>query len=273
VLDSDCAELLRWVTSHLDLRHEGFRRVRAQVCKRLVRRIVALGLDGPGAYRAFVETHAEERAVLDEMCRVHVSRFYRDRALFDALGTHVLPALATRAGAELHLWSAGCAAGEEPYTLALIWRYLIAPRHPTLRARIVATDVDHASLVRARLGCYPSASLKELPRAWREEMFVARDQRLCLRDDVRAIVELRSEDIRQRSPEGPFHLILCRNGPFTYFAEPQQRKVVDRLAALLAPGGGLVVGAHVGLPAGAPGLVAARSIRGLYWAPATPLPG
>ena len=189
--------------------------MRAQVCKRLVRRIVALGLDGPAAYRAFVETHAEERAVLDELCRVHVSRFYRDRAVFDALADRVLPALAHArgAGGELRVWSAGCAAGEEPYTLALIWRTLLAPRFPELRARIVATDVDAASLARARIACYPPSSLKELPRAWRDAMFVARDRRLCLHDDLRATVELRCEDLREATPEGPFHLILCRNGP------------------------------------------------------------
>jgi chemotaxis protein methyltransferase CheR len=254
--------------ARLDLRYDGFRRVRGQVCKALVRRIVALGLDGPRAYQAYVETHAEEQGVLDELCRVHVSRFYRDRAVFDALGGQVLPALATRAGAgELRMWSAGCAAGEEPYTLALIWRHLLAPRFPDLRPRILATDADAASLERARNACYPPSSLKELPRPWQEAAFVARDQRRCLNEDVRGMVELRREDIRQQTPEGRFHLILCRNGPFTYFAEAVQRQVAARVAALLAPGGGLVVGCHESIPASVPGLIADPGVRGLYWAP------
>jgi chemotaxis protein methyltransferase CheR len=266
VRDSQCADLLRWAAARLDLRYEGFRRVRGQVCKRLVRRIVALGLDGPRAYRAFVETHAEERAVLDELCRVHVSRFHRDRALWDALAGRVLPALAARAGGKLRVWSAGCAAGEEPYTVALIGRCVLAPRIPGLRLRIIATDVDADSLARARIACYPPSSLKELPRAWREAMFVAREGRACLRDEVRAAVELACEDIRERAPEGPFDLILCRNGPFTYFAEPVQRDVVARVVAALAPAGALVVGSHERVPAGATGLVADPGIRGLYWA-------
>jgi chemotaxis protein methyltransferase CheR len=265
--DSDCAELLRWAAARLDLRYEGFRRVRGQVCKRLVRRLVQLGLDGPGAYRAFVETHPAEGAVLDELCRVHVSRFYRDRAVWDALGSQVLPALATRARGELRVWSAGCAAGEEPYTLVLLWRQVMAPRFPALRLRIVATDADADSLARARIGCYPSSSLKELPRAWRDATFVARGPRLCLRDDVRSAVELQQEDIRDRTPEGPFHLVLCRNGPFTYFGEPTQRAVAARVAALLTPGGALVVGCHERVP-GLVGLAADPGVRGLYRTPA-----
>jgi chemotaxis protein methyltransferase CheR len=267
VRDADCAELLRWAAARLDLRYEGFRRVRGQVCKRLVRRIVALGLGGPAAYRAFVDAHPAERAVLDELCRVHVSRFYRDRALFDALASQVLPTLASRARGPLRVWSAGCAAGEEPYTLALIWRYAVAPRFPGLRLQIVATDVDGPSLDRARLACYPPSSLKELPPAWREAMFVARGPRLCLRDDLRDAVELRCEDVRERTPAGPFHLILCRNGPFTYFAAPLQRTVAARVAALLAAGGGLIIGYRERLPAGAPQLVADPGVRGLYWVP------
>src|SRR4051794_9479238 len=111
--DLDCLDLLRWAAAQFGLRFDGFRRVRGQVCKRLARRIVALGLDGPSAYPAFVAAHPEERAVLDGLCRVHVSRFYRDRAVFDALRDRVLPGLATAAGRRsLRVWSAGCAAGE-----------------------------------------------------------------------------------------------------------------------------------------------------------------
>ena len=180
-------------------------------------------------------------------------------------GDRVLPALAARAGVggALRVWSAGCAAGEEPYTLALIWRYALAPRFPAARAWIVATDVDADALARARTACYPTSSLKELPRAWRDAAFVARDRRVCLHDDLRDAVELRCEDIRERAPEGPFHLILCRNGPFTYFAEPLQREVATRVISRLAPGGALVIGNRERAPLS--GLVPDPSVRGLYW--------
>ena len=147
--------------------------------------------------------------------------------------------------------------------LALLWRHALAPRFPALRARIVATDVDADALARARSACYPPSSLKELPRAWRDAAFAARDGRLCLHDDVRAAVELRCEDLRLRAPDGPFHLILCRNGAFTYFAEPLQRDVAARVASRLAPGGALVIGNRERAPLS--GLVPDGGVRGLYW--------
>jgi chemotaxis protein methyltransferase CheR len=264
VRDGDCAELLRWAAAEVRLRPEGFRRVRGQVCHRLIRRIAALGLAGPTAYRAFLASHPEERAVLEELCRVHVSRFHRDRAVFDALGERVLPALA-EAGATVRVWSAGCAAGEEPYTVALLWHLAVGARFPDRHLEIVATDADSPSLERARRACYPRASLRELPAGWSERAFVPEGREVCLKPELRAPVRFLRADLRQEAPPGPFDLILCRNLAFTYFDEADQRRVAARLAARLAPGGALLIGARERLPALPPGLTADGTVPGLYW--------
>jgi chemotaxis protein methyltransferase CheR len=260
-----CTELLAWAATEVALRPEGFRRVRKQVCKRLYRRIVELHLPGPTAYRGFVAAHPEERAVIEELCRVHVSRFHRDRAVFDALRERVLPALAAQAGGVLRVWSAGCASGEEPYTIALLWRFGVAPRFPGSRLEIVATDVDPGSLARARRACYPPSSLRELPREWRDAAFDREGRWLCLKPELRAPVELREADLRRDIPPGPFHLILCRNLAFTYFPDADQRAVAARLEALLAPGGALLIGARERLPEERPGLVPDGAVPGLFW--------
>ena len=262
--DADCIDLVRWAAGEVGLRAEGFRRVRDQVCRRLVKRMAALGL-GPQGYRAFVAAHPEERAVLEDLCRVHVSRFHRDRAVFEALCERVLPALAGHSPT-LRVWSAGCAGGEEPYSLALLWHLRVAEQFPDRRLQIVATDADPASLERARRACYPRASLRELPAGWCERAFVASNEGLCLRAELRAGVELRLADLRREAPAGPFHLILCRNLAFTYFAEAEQRAVAARLAALLVPGGALVIGARERLP-DPPPLVRDSTVRGLYFVP------
>jgi chemotaxis protein methyltransferase CheR len=264
VRERDRIDLLRWAAGEVGLRAEGFRRVRDQVCKRLVKRMAALKL-GPQGYRTFLAAHPEERAVLEELCRVHVSRFCRDRAVFEALAERVLPALAGRSPT-LRAWSAGCAGGEEPYSLALLWHLRVAAKVPGGRLQILATDADPASLERARRACYPRASLRELPAGWRERAFVETAQGFCLRAELRAGVELGAADLRREAPEGPFHLILCRNLAFTYFAEAEQRAVAARLAALLAPGGALVIGARERLP-DPPPLVRDASVRGLYFVP------
>ena len=84
------------------------------------------------------------RFLFDELCRVAISRFRRDRSVFDGLDERVLPELAgivaARGGRELRCWCAGCASGEEAYTLRILWELGHAHRHPSIRFRIVATD-------------------------------------------------------------------------------------------------------------------------------------
>lgn len=251
--DRECVELLQWALPRLGLRWQGFRRVRRQVCRRIDRRREELGLAGAAAYRRHLETHTEEWAVLDGLCRVTISRFSRDRGVFERLGREVVPVLAAAALAdgrtELQTWSAGCASGEEPYTLALLWAFEVAPRFPALELRILATDVDEAVLRRARDACYPAGSLRELPEAWRARGFLVRGRRLCLRPELRRGVELRRRDVRVDPPGGPFDLVLCRNLAFTYFGPDLQREVAARLAGCLRPGGALVVGSHEAVPA------------------------
>ncbi len=127
VKDADCTEFLQWALPRLGMRWPGFRRVRGQVCKRLRRRMAELGLRDLADYRALLETHPEEWTRLDGLCRISISRFYRDQGVWRTLEREILPRLADRARARgetrLRIWSAGCASGEEPYTLALLFAF------------------------------------------------------------------------------------------------------------------------------------------------------
>jgi chemotaxis protein methyltransferase CheR len=231
MIDDDCIGFLQWALPRLRLRWQGFRKVRRQVCRRISRRLAELGLADADAYRAYLEAHAEEWAVLDALCRVTISRFWRDRAVYEALRDEVLPAL----GPAVSAWSAGCASGEEPYSL------VIAAAEAGVGLRVLATDVEEAVLERAQRAAYPESSLRELPEEVRARAF--EDGRL--RRDYRERVVIRRHDVRSAAPpEAPFDLVLCRNLVFTYFAEDLQVQVGTRLAGALRPGGALVVGAH-----------------------------
>lgn len=248
--------LLQWALPRLGLRWRGFRRVHGQVCKRVSRRARELGLAGARDYRARLESDPAEWAVLDGLCRVTISRFFRDREVWERLRREVLPEaarLAQRRGERaLRCWSAGCASGEEPYGLAVLFRLAIAPAFPGLGLEVVATDADEAVLRRARRGCYAPGALRALPPEWTALAFQPREGALCLRPEFREHVELRREDLRHGMPPGPFHLVLCRNLAFTYFDDRTQRRILDGIALGLAPGGFLVVGSHESLPAGGP---------------------
>ena len=246
--DAACVTFLQWALPRLHLRWRGFRKVRKLVCKRVLRRARELGLEGFDAYRTRLEASPGEWEKLDELCRIPISRFYRDRGVFDSIRGEILPDLATRALARganrLRAWSVGCASGEEPYSLSMIWRLDVGRRFPSLALDIVATDADGTMLERARRGRYGAGSLRLLPPEWRSLAFQDADGLSCLRDELREGVAFRREDVRTTMPEGRFDLILCRNLVFTYFEPALEQAVATRIVERLVDRGALVVGCH-----------------------------
>lgn len=265
--DTSCVEFLQWALPHLRMQWPGFRRVRRQVCKRIDRRLTELGLEGLDAYRRLLAANPEEWEVLDGLCRITISRFYRDRTVFETLGREVCPALAegviARGASELRCWSAGCGSGEEPYTVLLLWAFSLRPRFPSLAIHVLATDIDAGLLRRAERARYMTSSLKDLPRDW-QGAFDRVDGEYCLRPELRGGVEFLQLDIRREMPPGPFHLLLCRNLVFTYFERDLQRELLSRLLRVLLPGGALVIGRHEALPTGAFGLAPWPAARGIF---------
>lgn len=250
--DRDCVALLQWALPRMQLRWRGFSNLRGQVCKRIARRMRELGIHEADAYRALLERDLTEWSRFDSYCRVTISRFYRDRAVFDALRETFLVELAERAVGEarpLRVWSAGAASGEEPYSIALVLALAIAPRTPSLRFEVIATEVDPLLLERARQATYPRATLRELPDAWIARAFEeAGGGQLRLRDEYRQGVVFFQQDLRTELPGGLFDVVLCRNLAFTYFDEPLQREVLQRMLLHLRPGGVLMIGGHERLP-------------------------
>jgi chemotaxis protein methyltransferase CheR len=258
VRDAECVELLRWALPRLGLRWEGFRRVRRQVCRRIGRRLIEVGAGGAAEYRSLLESDLGEWRTLDGLCRVTISRFFRDRAVWSRLRDEVLPEasrLATRRREHaIRCWSAGCASGEEPYGLAIVFRLAVAPAFPGLELNVVGTDAEEVVLERARRACYDPGTVRELSPEWRELAFEHRGLELCLRAAFREGVEIRQEDLRLTMPDGPFHLVLCRNVAFTYFDLDGQRAILAGITARLVRGGFLIIGAHESLPEPTAGL-------------------
>lgn len=195
------------------------------------------------------------------------THFFRDEAQFDALAGQVLPELIARKRAaaaavgpgiypQLRIWSAGCASGEEPYSLAILLRELIPDIH-NWHILILATDVNEDSLARAREAYYTDWSFREnRAKAFRPRYFTLmepgvhdkfRIQRFKLRDDIRQMVTFASLNlITDPYPSiynntASLDLIFCRNVTI-YFAEETTRKVVNQFYEALLQGGWLVVG-------------------------------
>lgn len=256
--DQECINFLQWALPELHMRWAGFRKIRSRVCKRIQRHIAGLQLTSAADYATYLESHTDEWQKLDELCQVTISRFYRDKMVFAYLADKVLPALCQttlqQGQQELRVWSAGCASGEEPYSLMLLWEFGLKQQYPQLRLHILATDTKNELLERARRACYPFSSVKNLSTDWRKQAFARVEDEYCLRPIYKQGITFQYHDIRQPVPAGGFDLILCRNLAFTYYDQELQKIVAKQLITTLRPGGGLVLGVHEVLPAECAGI-------------------
>jgi chemotaxis protein methyltransferase CheR len=250
--DEECVRFLQQVLPKLHMRWAGFRKVRAQVCKRIHRRIQYLGLDGTDDYCDYLETHRDEWQTLDALCRVTISRFYRDKMMFAFLEQEVLPTLAqqviARGGDCLKVWCVGSGSGEEPYTIVLVWQLRLQSQFPGLKLQVIATDADPNMIRRAGEACYQYGTVKNLPEEWREQAFARQAENYCLKPEYQSDIRFRVEDVREATPAEEFDLVLCRNLVFTYFDEDQQEEILRRIQAVLRDEGALVIGIHENLP-------------------------
>ena len=264
--DPDCVSFLQQILPQLHLRWSGFRRVRRQVCRRLKNRFLQLRLEDFASYRNYLLDHPDEWSLVDACCRITISRFYRDALVFEQLA-QVLPTLIQvgrdRSDSSIRCWCAGCASGEEVYTLKLLEHFRLSRQKLFLPLHILGTDVDESLLSRARRGCYPQGTLKELPQAWITQAF-ALNQQYCLKSAFQEGIEFEPGDIRQQMPDSLFHLILCRNLVFTYFEPILQQEILQGLLHRLVPEGILVIGKKESLPQEGQSRLIRLSSLGIY---------
>jgi chemotaxis methyl-accepting protein methylase len=194
--------------------------------------------------------------LIDEVT-VKETFFLREREQLDELSWGMLHGVARLRGDDtIRIWTAGCATGEEPYTVALMACEAFGSLTPPIA--ILATDVSGAALAAAREGSYRPRSTRDLPEGQRQRHFHQDGERLVVGDDLRRLVTFRRHNL-VRDPVPPlgeprFDLVLCRN-VLIYFDPETARSLIARLEASLAPGGVLLLGAADALcrPARVPG--------------------
>jgi len=235
-------EQFRILLAYLDRPWDGFRKVRRGVKKRVRRHMEELGCTTMDSYIREMERRPEVRAECERRLMVTISRFFRDRQLWQVLKERLLPDLANRCQAPIRIWSAGCACGEEPYSLAMVWNSL--PDSPALQ--LLATDADVQCLHRAQAGVYGRSSLREVPDDIRTLFFDPKrgGRQFQIKPRLLTPIFWRRHQLIDRPPQGPFHAILLRNNLLTYHQGPPLQAAFERILTVLTPGGYLVVGSH-----------------------------
>jgi chemotaxis protein methyltransferase CheR len=205
---------------------------------RVAGRMRALGVDADGYLGLVNAPHGRgELGALVEAVRVGETRFFRHRSQVQALIDVVVPAWRARRGHRFRAWSAGCATGEEPYTLALVL-CAMAP-HPGA-VSILATDVSDEALAVARRGVYPAAVMAHVPREWRGGL-VERGGEVRVRPEIARRVSFERHNLADDAAPRGFELVWCRN-VLIYFGEGARRRAIARLVAAAEPGGFVFVG-------------------------------
>ena len=214
--------------------------------EKCVRRRIAVRMRARGVltfeeYGRVLDRDAREYDLLLDALTINVTKFFRNPETFAAIERELLPALYARAEPQLRIWSAGCASGEEPYSLSMLMhRYAVANGKRFERVEVLGTDLDRASLASAERATYLEPTLSDTPPEIRQ-MYFSMEPPYRIHSEVRARVTFRQHDLlREPFPELQ-HMIVCRN-VIIYFDRPSQEELFEKFAAALLPGAFLVLG-------------------------------
>lgn len=214
------------------------------IVRRLSRLMATAGCDSLKDYLRHLTAHPEAYQRLTSTFLIKVTEFFRDPALFAYLREQILPGIiehARRNGAELRLWSAGCATGEEAYSLAIALAELLGDEIETMPIRIFATDLDADAIAFARRGIYPASALKEISPELLAKYFTRVDDAFAIKKRIRNLTVFGEYDLGQRAPFPRIDLVLCRN-VLIYFTKELQQRTLQLFAFSLRPDGYLVLG-------------------------------
>ena len=240
--------------------------------KSLDKRMAATSLNSVSAYGQRLREDPAETAEFMASLQIAYSEFFRNPLTFAVLEQLVLPALAgaknVSAPHEIRVWSAGCAAGQEAWSIAILIEELAAARKCPVPFLIIATDVSEAELALARRGVYDAAAVQNVRLIHLRDYFTAQGDCYLVAPRLRGGVDFSAYDLLDENSASPptglygdFDLIFCCNLLFYYRPEIRQR-ILDKMWRALAPGGYFVTGeaerdivmrhsmlSHVALPA------------------------
>jgi chemotaxis methyl-accepting protein methylase len=240
-------EFIREVASLLGLQWRPFKR--KGIKRKVERRMTEIGVLNFEEYLVRIRKDPGEQRNLSQILTVTISRFFRDKEVFQTIGQSILPALLQEKDSEeIRIWSIGCASGEEPYSLLLLWKEGFGGAWPRIRFSIVATDIDERMLARAKEGKFKKSSLKEAPEGIVRRFFNIENDSYLLDGSVREGIEFKKHDLLREEPFLGTDMVFCRNLAFTYFSKESQIDVLRKIATSLRGRGYLVIGKDESLP-------------------------
>lgn len=220
--------------------------------RRMGYRLEALNCNDFKDYFSFIQENAGEIDLLLNAITINVSRFFRDALTFELLAERILPAILRQKILDrddsLRIWSAGCAMGEEAYSLAILIQELLLKEGRTMKLHLFGTDIDTRILGKAAKGVYPPSSVENVKYGLLKKYFIRAGKEFLLIPKIKEQVVFSFHDMLDKGHRVPpdsifgnFDLICCRN-LLIYFNTRHQETIFSKLGPALAQNGYLILG-------------------------------
>ncbi len=239
--DNAFEELLEQIKASRNIDFRGYKRV--SLHRRFLKRMQQIGMEDFKDYARYLEEHSEEYALLFNTILINVTSFFRDPAAWEYLQKEVLTRLlADKSPQEpIRIWSAGCASGEEAFTLAMLMAELLGMDAFLQRVKIYGTDIDEDALNVARRAAFSDKSVQDIPNNLLNKYFYKNSEKFIFNPDLRRSVIFGNHDLVRDAPISRLDLLVCRN-TLMYFNSDVQKKVLTLFHFALADNGFLFLG-------------------------------
>ena len=240
-VDNGLEVLLEFLRTTRAIDFTGYKR--PSLGRRVRKRMQEVSLDDYAAYQDLLEADPGELSALVDTILINVTGFFRDTEAWAHLAESVVPEIldAKAPDEPVRIWSAGCASGEEAYTLAMIFADHLGIDEFKSRVKIFATDTDENALARGRAAVYSKEQLEPIPDDKRDRFFEPVPLGFQFRNDCRRSIIFGHHDITSDAPISRLDLLVCRN-VLMYFVAETQRRALGRFHYALQPRGVLFLG-------------------------------
>ncbi len=235
--------LLKYLKEHRGFDFTEYKR--PSLMRRVRKRMGEVDVEEFEAYQDYLEVHPQEFTQLFNTILINVTSFFRDPEAWDYLADEIVPRIleAKTPTSTVRAWSAGCASGEEAYSLAMVLAEALGVEAARHQVKIYATDVDEEALDHARRGAYSEDAIKDVPQELRDKYFDRSNSngRYVFRQDLRRTLVFGRHDLMHDAPISRLDLLLCRN-TLIYFNREAQERIVARFHFALKDTGYLFLG-------------------------------
>ncbi|MDB9491432.1 PAS domain-containing protein [Dolichospermum circinale CS-534/05] len=239
--DIDFENLLQYLRTNRGFDFTGYKR--STLMRRVSKQMQYLNIETFANYQDYLEVHPDEFKTLFNTILINVTAFFRDPLAWEYLTKEIIPNILKnkQKNEQVRIWSAGCASGEEAYTLAIILAEILGIDDFRHRVKIYATDIDEEALNQARQASYSAKNIHAVPLELRDKYFDLSNEKYIFQQDLRRAVIFGRHDLLQDAPISRLDLLVCRN-TLMYFNSETQGRIINRFHFALNDHGYLFLG-------------------------------